>query len=95
MAINNELWALDASTGELVTRFADQGTLDLRCGLARPMEEVGYWRLTTPSYRLYGSPHRRRLYFGRLWGHIGRIFQGLTLMSTLALALDRVMRCRY
>ena len=67
MAINNELWALDASTGELVTRFVDQGTQDLRCGLARPMEEVGCLGLTTPSYRLYGSPHRRRFYFGRLW----------------------------
>ena len=95
MAINNELWALDASTRELMTRFANQRTLDLRCGLARPMKEVGRLRLTIPSYRLYGYTHSRRLYFERLWGHIGRIFQGLTLMSTLALALDRVMRCRY
>ena len=47
MAINNELWALDASTGELVTRFVDQGTLDLRCGLP------GRWsRLAAGAYQL-------------------------------------------
>lgn len=48
VAIGNNLRALNAKTGELVTSFADGGTLDLRIGLARPMEEGGRWRLTTP-----------------------------------------------
>ncbi|HIL09278.1 MAG TPA: c-type cytochrome [Candidatus Latescibacteria bacterium] len=48
VAINSELRALDASTGELVTGFADRGSLDLCYGLARSIEEVGRWHSTTP-----------------------------------------------
>jgi len=49
VAVNNELRALDAKTGTLITSFADEGTLDLRYGLARPAEEVTFFRLTTPA----------------------------------------------
>ncbi len=49
VGINNEARALDAATGELIESFADKGVLDLRRGLARPAEDITFYRLTTPG----------------------------------------------
>lgn len=49
VGINNEARALDAATGKLIESFSDNGVLDLRQGLARPAEDVTFYRLTTPG----------------------------------------------
>jgi quinoprotein glucose dehydrogenase len=49
VGINAEVRALDAATGELIRSFGEDGILDLRQGLARPAEEITFYRLTTPG----------------------------------------------